>query len=126
MSEQIEPGDGWRLLDKQKDTKRPGDEYWSCFDEWVTASNDGIFHSEHVYRRRIPAKPEAMEIDEFGLTQATICTSGGVSLRQQDISGFGEYVFLESSEQIRKLGEWLISVAEWREAQESVAKTPPN
>ena len=59
MSE-IEAGEGYRLIDKAKDKKKPGDEYWSCFGEWVTASNDGIFYSEHVYRRRIPAKPEAM------------------------------------------------------------------
>ena len=109
MSEQIEPGDGWRLIDKQKDTKRPGDEYWSCLDEWVTSSNDGIFYSEHVYRRRIPAKPEAMEIDGHRVS----LDNGFVRIG----SLFSHYYFSSRTEAIRKLGEWCISVAEWREAQ---------
>ncbi len=118
MMSEIQAGDGWRLLGPDEVVK-DGDERWRRSEKrWVLIPMD-VPYTAKAYpavRRRIPAKPDAMEIDEFGLTQATICTSGGVSLRQQDISGFGEYVFLESSEQIRKLGEWLISVAEWREA----------
>jgi hypothetical protein len=120
MMSEIQAGDGWRLIDQEKDEPREGDQRFIKAGEWADRVKWWeLFHPTLSYRRRIPAKPEAMEIDEFGLTQATICTSGGVSLRQQDISGFGEYVFLESPEQIRKLGEWLISVAEWREAQDS-------
>jgi hypothetical protein len=130
MMSEIQAGDGWRLLGPDERVKALADERYGLTDgEWHPVSPMHYLWKAsdfHAVRRRIPAKPEAMEIDEFGLTQATICTSGGVSLRQQDISGFSEYVFLESPEQIRKLGEWCISVADWREAQDSVAKTPPN
>jgi hypothetical protein len=60
---------------------------------------------------KIPAKPEAMEIDghRVGLD------NGFPRFR----SLFSHYYFSSRTEAIRKLGEWLISVAEWREAQES-------
>jgi uncharacterized protein (DUF2237 family) len=106
MSEQRNPGEGWRLIDKQKDKKKPGDEYWSCFGKWALASNDGMFHSEHVYRRRIQAKPEALEIDGHR-----------VSLDMRIGSLFSHYFLPSSAEAIRKLGEWCIAVADWREAQ---------
>jgi uncharacterized protein (DUF2237 family) len=111
MSEQIEPGDGWRLIDKQKDTKRPGDEYWSCFGEWATASNDGMFHSEHVYRRRIQAKPEETEIDGHRVSLEW----GFVRIG----SLFSHYYFSSRTEAIRQLGEWCIAVADWREAHDA-------
>jgi hypothetical protein len=118
MSE-IQAGEGYRLIDKATDTKRPGDEYWSCFDKWVTSSNDGRFHSEHVYRRRIPAKPEAMEIaDSYGDVSA-VFLSGLESVRIQQLFLGDEPNSIDLDIQnIRKLGEWCISVADWREAQE--------
>jgi hypothetical protein len=109
MSEKIEPGDGWRLIDKQKDTKRPGDEYWSCLDEWVTSSNDGIFYSEHVYRRRIPAKPEAIEINGHRVS----LDSGFVRIGRLS----SHYYFTARPAAIRQLADWLTRFADWREAQ---------
>ena len=111
MSE-IEPGEGWRLIDKQKDTKRPGDEYWSCLDEWVTSSNDGIFYSEHVYRRRMPAKPEAMEID----AKTIKCNPFN------EIMAIGKdevWRLVSNPEQARTLADWLNRYADWREAQDA-------
>jgi hypothetical protein len=119
MSE-IEAGEGYRLIDKAKDKKKPGDEYWSCFDKWVTASNDGMFHSEHVYRRRVPAKPEAMEIDH----QTIKCNSFDEVMAKDDSGEVWRVV--SNAQQARQLADWLTRYAEWREAQESVAKTPPN
>jgi hypothetical protein len=119
MSEQIEAGDGWRLIDKQKDTKRPGDEYWSCLDEWVTSSNDGIFYSEHVYRRRIPAKPERLVLKEV---TASIChrkkkpeTWEVVASIDAAFPGTG---YLDGDE-ARQLADWLTRFADWREAQDA-------
>jgi hypothetical protein len=106
---EIQAGEGYRLIDKAKDKKKPGDEYWSCFGEWALASNDGMFHSEHIYRRRIPAKPEAMEIDGHRVS----LDSGFVRIG----SLFSHYYFSSRTEAIRKLGEWCIAVADWREAQ---------
>jgi len=117
MSE-IEPGEGWRLIDKQKDTKRPGDEYWSCLDEWVTASNDGIFYSEHVYRRRIPAKPEAMEIDDPRGKMSVNVRDGGSVFIEQEWPGGNDFVAIDTVDSIRKISQWFAQVAEWREAQE--------
>jgi hypothetical protein len=109
MSEQIEAGDGWRLIDKQKDTKRLGDEYWSCFDKWVTASNDGILHPEHVYRRRIPAKPKP-----YGVVFYEWRVIDGKAVIRIDME-WAEF----NAEQARQLADWLTRYADWREAQES-------
>jgi hypothetical protein len=65
----------------------------------------------HAVRRRIPAKPEAMEIDGY---RASL-DNGFMKIE----SSFNRYYFSSRTEAIRKLGEWCISVAEWREAQEA-------
>ena len=62
MSEQIEPGEGWRLLGPD-DVVKSRDEYWSALSKiWV--QHDGYGGQKacefHAVRRRIPAKPEAM------------------------------------------------------------------
>jgi hypothetical protein len=119
MSE-IEAGKGWRLIDKAKDKKKPGDEYWSCFGEWALASNDGMFHSEHVYRRRIPAKPpERLVLKEVA---ASICHRKkkpqawrAVASIDATFPGTG---YLDAHE-ARQLADWLNRYADWREAQES-------
>jgi hypothetical protein len=54
MSE-IEPGEGWRLIDNQKDTPREGDEFWSVmFQEWGPLWQGEAFLTGYTYRRRIP------------------------------------------------------------------------
>ena len=118
MNEQIEPGDGYRLIDKQKDTKQQGDEYWSdSFNEWVVAWNDGVFHSEHVYRRRIPAKPEPIKIRHTLIK----CNSFNDVMRatNQDVS-----LLVGNADEARQLADWLTRYADWREAQDSVTKKP--
>jgi hypothetical protein len=117
MSE-IQAGEGYRLIDKAKDKKKPGDEYWSCFGEWALASNDGIFHSEHVYRRRIPAKPEAMEINNA--FQVEVGSSGQLFqiLQPGPPDDVGDVVIGNAIE-ARQLADWLTRYADWREAQES-------
>jgi hypothetical protein len=116
MSEQIEPGDGWRLIDKEKDTKRPGDEYWACFGVWAPASNDGILHSEHVYRRRIPAKPEALEFDDGFGVEVGCCDQLFLIVQPGPPDDVGDVV-IGNAVEARQLADWLIRFADWREAQ---------
>jgi hypothetical protein len=57
----------------------------------------------------IPAKPEAMEIDGHRVS----LDNGFMRIG----SLFSHYYFSSRTEAIRKLGEWCIAVADWREAQ---------
>ena len=109
MSEQIEPGEGWRLLGPDE-TVRDGDEFFN-FGEWqlVVKLMTGEIAAGSVVRRRIPAKPEAMEIDGHRVS----LDNGFMRIG----SLFSHYYFSSRTEAIRKLGEWCISVADWREAQ---------
>ena len=110
MSEQINPGDGWRLLGPDE-TVRDGDEVLFPFTGWGQARDIGNHAGRFTYRRRIPAKPEAMEIDghlvslEWGFVRIG--------------SLFSHYYFSSRTEAIRKLGQWCIAVADWREAQDA-------
>jgi hypothetical protein len=112
MSEQIEPGEGWRLLGPDEVIKK-GDEVCPLFsfvwsevpEQFIGKENQGS-----QIRRRIPAKPEAMEIDGHRVS----LDNGFMRIG----SLFSHYYFSSRTEAIRKLGEWLISVADWREAQE--------
>jgi hypothetical protein len=108
MREQIEPGEGYRLINKQKDTPMEGDEHYD-FDGWRKRSYPSHpFVNTDTYRRRIPAKPEAMEIDGHTISFDSRTVRIGCLL-----SPF----FCSRTKAIRQLGEWLISVADWREAQ---------
>jgi hypothetical protein len=113
MSEQINPGDGWRLLGPDE-VVRDGDEPWHRFEKrWMYGPME-VPYTAKAYpavRRRIPAKPEAMEIDghlvslEWGFVRIG--------------SLFSHYYFSSRTEAIRKLGQWCIAVADWREAQDA-------
>lgn len=48
---QIDPGEGWRLIDKERDVKEPGDEYFD--NGWRPAGCNIGFLDGHTYRRRI-------------------------------------------------------------------------
>lgn len=50
---QIDPGEGWRLIDKEKDVKKPGDEYLDSCKGWRPAGCNIGFLKGHTYRRRI-------------------------------------------------------------------------
>jgi hypothetical protein len=57
MSE-IDPGDGFRLIDKEKDTPKLGDQFHNGKAWFDRPSPFTPFTSIDTYRRRIPAKPE--------------------------------------------------------------------
>ncbi len=114
MSE-IQAGDGWRLLGPDEVVK-DGDERWRRSEKrWVLIPMD-VPYTAKAYpavRRRIPAKPEAMEID--GRTFK--CNSFDEVITRDDIGDRRKLV--SSPEQARQLADWLTRYAEWREAQES-------
>jgi hypothetical protein len=108
MSE-IQPGDGWRLL-RPDEVVRDGDETWRRDeDRWVKVPMQFPYKTKSYFtiRRRIPAKPEEIEIDghRVGLDLGVVVIGNLLS----------HYYLPTSTEAIRKLGEWLISVADWRE-----------
>jgi hypothetical protein len=109
MSEQIEPGDGWRLL-RPDEVIRKGDQHFTG-SNWIETEDMGFVVDEYIYRRRMPAKPEALEIDGHRVSLENGFPRFG--------SLFSHYYFSSRTEAIRKLGEWCISVAEWREAQDA-------
>lgn len=47
-----DPGEGWRLVDVEKETKQEGDEYLSSYEVWKPAKSNKFF-SNLIYRRRI-------------------------------------------------------------------------
>ena len=111
MSE-IQAGDGWRLLDKEKDTPKEGDEFWSkMFHEWGPLTQGEVFLAGYTYRRRIPAKPESMEIDGY-----EVSLDNGFP-RIASLLGTQKMYFSSRPKAIRQLIAWLQQVAEWREAQ---------
>jgi len=119
MSEQIECGDGWRLLGPDE-VVGDGDEVLFPFTGWGQARDVGNHAGRFTYRRRLPAKPEALEIDHQTIT----CNSFDEVMAKDDSGEVWRLV--SNTEQARQLADWLTRYADWREAQESVAKTPPN
>jgi hypothetical protein len=110
MSE-IEAGDGYRLINNQKDTPMEGDEHYD-FDGWRKRSYPSHpFTNTDTYRRRMPAKPEPIWIDGHRLS----LNEGSVQIGNKAY----DYCLPSHTEDIRKLGEWCISVADWREAQKN-------
>jgi hypothetical protein len=66
---------------------------------------------------KIPAKPEAMEIEaEAGLKSWV--KKDSVIIEQENESGELECVLLWTTQSIRQLADWLTRYADWREAQD--------
>ena len=112
MSE-IQAGDGWRLIDKAKDTPQKGDQVHLGSNKWVERTTwNEPFYPTRKYRRRIPAKPEP---ECIGGT-SYYCDSNWAAIREtQDTYG----VLVTKAASARKLADWLTRYADWREAQES-------
>ena len=114
MSEQIQAGDGWRLLGPDEVVK-DGDEPWHRFEKrWMQIPMD-VPYTAKAYpavRRRIPAKPEPLEIDHQTIT----CNSFDEVMAKDDSGEVWRVV--SNTEQARQLADWLTRYADWREAQE--------
>jgi hypothetical protein len=114
MSEQIQPGDGYRLLGPD-DVVREGDEFCafnSFVWEEVAESFIGEKGQSTRIRRRIPAKPEP---ECIGGT-SYYCDSNWAAIREtQDTYG----ILVTKAASARKLADWLARYADWREAQDA-------
>jgi hypothetical protein len=111
MSE-IEAGEGWRLLGPDE-VVREGDEAWRLTGQkWGMPFTLGLkAFSFHAVRRRIPAKPEPIELDY----QTIICNSFNEVMAKRGLS----WRLVSNAEQARQLADWLTRYADWREAQDN-------
>lgn len=123
MSEQIQAGDGWRLLGPDE-VLRHGDEMLFYVDGkpyWLTAP-DTCFNepkAKHFpYRRRIPAKPEAMEIWNAFKVECGYSPDQWAILQAGPPDCAGDVVVGNAAE-ARQLADWLTRYAAWREAQDA-------
>ena len=113
MSEQIEAGEGWRLIDNEKDAPIKGDQACCDIGRWVDRNAwDRPFSKSVVYRRRIPAKPEAMEIDH----QTIKCNSFNEVMAMDEVE---VWRLVSNAAEARQLADWLARYADWREAQDA-------
>ena len=115
MSEQIEPGEGWRLLGPDESVDGFGDEHKTSEGVWVKVPSYFTLWKAKDFiavRRRIPAKPEAIEIDH----QTIKCNSFDevMAIDEDEV-----WRVVSNTEQARQLADWLNRYAVWREAQES-------
>jgi hypothetical protein len=107
MSEQILPGDGWRLLGPDE-VVREGDEFIN-FGEWQPVFKLMIGEeTTGQVRRRIPAKPKAFGVLFY---QWRVINGKAVILIDMERAEF-------NAQQARQLADWLTRYADWREAQE--------
>lgn len=112
MSEQIEPGDGYRLIDKHTDKPRGGDQYL-CWNKWRNRPNPlAPWDFTHTYRRRIPAKPDIYHISEIKL-EVDSKSSGVILASDYTLEKPLEF----DVEQAREIANWWRQYADWREAQ---------
>jgi|688.fasta_scaffold02433_8 hypothetical protein len=122
MMSEIQAGDGFRLIDNEKDTPKLGDQFHNGQAWFDRPSPLTPFSSFDTYRRRIPAKPEAMEIEtEVGLMRLDADSFGHVFIGQRR-EYLNQRIRLDKSEQIRQVIAWLQQVADWREEQEATEK----
>ena len=121
MSEQIEPGEGWRLL-KLYEVVKERDEYWSASSKiWV--QHDGYGGHKacefHAVRRRIPAKPEAISMMDYRGIIAVTGLPETVTIEQVFYGEESDFVVIETVQNVRQLADWLTRYADWREAQDA-------
>ena len=111
----IEAGEGWRLLGPDELVSGLGDEYKRADNTWtkVPSYPNGEKASQFIaVRRRIPAKPEAMEI----ANQTIKCNSFNEVMALDEVE---VWRLVSNPEQARTLADWLTRYADWREAQDA-------
>jgi hypothetical protein len=114
MSEQIEPGEGWRLLGPDESVDGFGDEHKTSKGVWVKVPSYFTLWKAKDFiavRRRMPAKPKAIWINGHRVS----FTEGSVHIGNKAY----DYWFSSHTEDIRQLADWLTRFADWREAQDA-------
>jgi hypothetical protein len=122
MSEQIEPGEGWRLLGPDESVDGFGDEHKTSEGVWVKVPSYFTLRKAKDFiavRRRIPAKPEALEVEDSNGELSVSAGSKDCSLIQDGRGEFPEVIVLSGTQEIRQLADWLNRYADWREAQDA-------
>ena len=117
MSEQIEAGEGWRLLGPDE-VIRKGDEVYTG-SGWFVTLDAGLVVAEYTYRRRIPAKPEAMDIWNAFEVSVRLGIAENFVIRQMGASQDEWDVVIGDAVEARQLADWLTRYADWREAQDA-------
>lgn len=103
----IEPGEGWRLIDKHQDTPKEGDQflYWN---RWKDRPNPLMpWNFTHTYRRRIPAKPEPNGVLFYEWRVENEKAVIRIDMEKAEFN----------SKQARELANWLTQYADWQESQ---------
>jgi hypothetical protein len=125
MSEQIQAGDGWRLLGPDEVVFPLDERYFAEDGSWHQMSPQKFLCKANLWtavRRRIPAKPEAMVVDDSNGQLATSAALSDCCLVQIGGGRGGETIVLSGTQEIRQLADWLNRYADWREAQEGEFK----
>jgi hypothetical protein len=113
MSE-IQAGDGWRLLGDEPVQALSDECYWPSDKTWHPVSPMYNLWKASTFvavRRRIPAKPEAMETYYFRLEVDSKSKAAA-------FENFDEPAEFDAAE-ARQIADWLTRYADWREAQDS-------
>ncbi len=122
MMSEIQAGDGFRLIDNEKDTPKLGDQFHNGQAWFDRPSPLTPFSSFDTYRRRIPAKPAAIEIETESGPVTLEAIPPGTGWISQHWKHATEDVRLDKPKQIRQVIEWLQQLAEWGEEQEATEK----
>ena len=121
MSEQIKAGEGWRLLGPDE-VVRDGDEPWHRFEKrWMYGPME-VPYTAKAYpavRRRMPAKPEALDIWNAFEVSVRLGVAANFVIRQMGASQDEWDVVIGSATEARQLADWLTRFADWREAQDA-------
>lgn len=119
MSEQIEPGPEWRLLGPDEVVSE-GDEI-AFIGGWAPAIAFGACVGRYgKYRRRIPSKPEKLDINNA--FQVEIGDVPTLFVIIQPGRPFAGDVVIGNAIEARQLADWLNRYADWREAQQGESK----
>jgi hypothetical protein len=117
MSE-IEAGEGWRLLGPGE-VVREGDEFIN-FGEWQPVFKLMIGEeTTGQVRRRIPAKPEALDIWNAFEVSVGSGVAANFVVRQMGASQDEWDVVIGNAVEAGQLADWLTRYAGWREAQDA-------
>jgi hypothetical protein len=115
---EIQAGEGYRLIDNQKDRPMEGDEHYHL-DGWRKRSYPSHpFTNTDTYRRRIPAKPEALDIWNAFEVGVGSGVAADFVIRQMALLDEWDVVIGNAAE-ARQLADWLMRFADWREAQDA-------
>jgi len=118
MSE-IEAGEGYRLINNEKDKPMEGDEHYD-FDGWRKRSYPmHPFTNTDTYRRRIPAKPEALDIWNAFEVSVGSGVAANFVIEQMGAAQDEWDTIVGNPAEARQLADWLTRYADWRESQEA-------